>query len=110
MPVSAAKNEGIDELLRVTVDTAKNKRLPTVRDICQRGPVHRCIHSLSHMVEDHAERVGISSRFATIKLLEGDTDFTDRLELSENESARNELGTIKARIPSGFKNWTAFKQ
>ena len=85
VPVSAAKNEGIDELLRVTVDTSKNKRLPTVRDICQRGPVHRCIHSLSHMVEDHAERVGISSRFATIKLLEGDTDFTDRLELSENE-------------------------
>lgn len=85
VPISAAKNEGIDELIDVTLDTAKEVRLPSVRDICGKGPVHRCVHSLSHMVEDHAERVGISSRFAAMKLLEGDLDFTSRLELSENE-------------------------
>lgn len=85
VPISAAGNEGIDELLKVTLDIAKRRELPSVRDLCEKGPVHRCIHSLSHVVEDHAERVGISPRFAAVKLLEGDTVFTERLGLSENE-------------------------
>lgn len=85
LPISAAANEGIDELIRVTLDAAKRREPPSVRDLCEKGPVHRCIHSLSHVVEDHAERVGISPRFAAVKLLEGDTAFTKRLELSENE-------------------------
>ncbi len=85
VPISAAKNEGISELIKVTVGTASSKKVPAVRDLCEKGPVHRCIHSLSHMVEDHADRVGISSRFATMKLIEGDADFVSRLGLSQNE-------------------------
>lgn len=85
VPISAAKNEGISELIKVTLEVASRGRLPFVRDLCEKGPVHRCIHSLSHMVEDHADRVGISSRFATMKLIEGDSDIVERLRLSENE-------------------------
>lgn len=85
VPVSAAKNEGIDELLKVTVETAKSRLVPAVRDMCERGAVHRCIHSVSHMIEDHAEMVGISPRFAAMKLLEGDSGFVKRLELTQNE-------------------------
>ncbi len=85
VPISAAKNEGISELIEVTLEAAKTKQLPAVRDLCEKGPVHRCIHSLSHMVEDHADRVGISSRFATMKLIEGDMEFVERLGLSQNE-------------------------
>lgn len=85
VPISAAKNEGTTELLDAVLETASTKRLPEVRDICPRGPVHRCIHSLSHVVEDHAERVGISARFAAMKLIEGDFKFAERLKLSQNE-------------------------
>ncbi len=85
VPISAAKNEGIEELIDVTVNIGKKKTLPVVRDLCEKGPVHRCIHSLSHMVEDHADAVGISSRFATMKLIEGDSLFVERLGLSQNE-------------------------
>jgi ferrous iron transport protein B len=85
VPISAAKNEGITELVEVTLEAALSKKVPAVRDLCEKGPVHRCIHSLSHMVEDHADRVGISSRFATMKLIEGDMQFVERLGLSQNE-------------------------
>lgn len=85
VPISAAKNEGIAELIDVTLAIGKKKVLPSVRDLCEKGPVHRCIHSLSHMVEDHADAVGISSRFATMKIIEGDKLFVERLGLSQNE-------------------------
>lgn len=85
VPISAAKNDGVSELLDVTLTCAAEHKLPAVRDLCARGAVHRCIHSVSHIVEDHAERVGISPRFATMKLLEGDSEIVDRLELSQNE-------------------------
>ena len=85
IPISAAKNEGVSELVSKAVDTAKNKILPSVLDFCPDGPVHRCIHSVSHVIEDHARRVGISARFAATKLIEGDQQITDLLELDENE-------------------------
>ena len=85
IPISAAKNEGVSELVSKAVDTAKNKILPSVLDFCPDGPVHRCIHSVSHVIEDHARRVGISARFAATKLIEGDEQITELLELDENE-------------------------
>lgn len=85
VPISAAKNEGMQELFTEVADAASLKKVPLVKDMCHRGPVHRCIHSLSHMVEDHAERVGISPRFAAMKLIEGDSEFVGRLGLSQNE-------------------------
>lgn len=85
IPISAAKDEGIEDLIRIAIDTAKNKRYPLVTDFCEQGPVHRCIHAVSHQVEDHAQALGISPRFAATKIVEKDTDIIEKLELSQNE-------------------------
>lgn len=85
VPISAAKHEGISELVKAAVATAREKRYPAVLDFCRPGPVHRCIHVVSHLIEDHAEEEGISPRFAATKLIEGDDSFAKRLKLCENE-------------------------
>lgn len=85
IPISAAKNEGISELVKTAVATAKNRVKPKVQDFCAPGPVHRCIHAVSHMIEDHAQSIGISPRFAATKLIEGDMSFAEKLELDQNE-------------------------
>lgn len=85
VPISAAKNEGIYELIKVVYKTGRNKVLPKVKDFCDAGPIHRCIHAVSHLIEDHAENTGIAPRFAAIKLIEGDGDIIARLELNRNE-------------------------
>ena len=85
VPISAVKNQGVDELVRIAVSTAKNKVYPTVYDFCSPGPVHRCIHAVIHQIEDHAEAAGIPVRFAATKLIEGDQDIRTRLELDQNE-------------------------
>lgn len=85
IPISAAKNEGISELVKTAVATAKNKIKPKVQDFCAPGPVHRCIHAVSHLIEDHAQSFGIPPRFAATKLIEGDLSFAEKLELDQNE-------------------------
>ncbi|MGN0660301.1 MAG: FeoB small GTPase domain-containing protein, partial [Oscillospiraceae bacterium] len=85
VPISASKNEGIDELIRKAVAVAREKTLPAVTDFCEAGPVHRCIHAVSTHIEDHAQNAGISPRFAATKLVEGDSNIIDRLSLNENE-------------------------
>ena len=85
IPISAVKNEGVDELIRTAVETAKNRVYPKVYDFCSPGPVHRCIHAVVHQIEDHAEKAGLPVRFATTKLIEGDEDIRARLELDQNE-------------------------
>ncbi len=86
IPISAAKNDGIAELVKCAIETAGKKVLPRVMDFCPSGPVHRCIHSVSHMVEDHASLLGIPPRFAATRLIEGDDDeLITRLSLSDNE-------------------------
>ena len=85
IPISAVKNEGVDELIRTAVETAKNRVYPQVYDFCAPGPVHRCIHAVVHQIEDHAEKTGLPVRFAAIKLIEGDEDIRARLELDQNE-------------------------
>lgn len=84
VPISAAKNEGIEELVTKFVHAGKHKKIPLKTDFC-RGAVHRCIHGVSNLIEDHAERAGIKARFAVIKLIEGDKDIIKRLELNTNE-------------------------
>ena len=84
VPISAAKNEGIDELIEHALRAAQLKMLPKRQDFCS-GAVHRCIHSLAHIVEDHAEAAGVPMRFAATKLVEGDKPMMDMLRLSENE-------------------------
>ena len=83
--VSAAKNEGIDDLLHAIREVSEHRIYPKVMDFCEKGAVHRCIHAVSHQVEDHAERIGISPRFAATKIVEGDRDIIESLRLSENE-------------------------
>lgn len=102
IPISAAKNEGVSELVSKAVDTAKNKILPSVLDFCPDGPVHRCIHSVSHVIEDHARRVGISARFAATKLIEGDEQITELLELDDNEKELLEHSIIEMEQESGL--------
>ena len=102
VPISAAKNEGVSELIRQAVATAKNKVAPKVLDFCPDGPVHRCIHSVSHVIEDHARRVGISSRFAATKLIEGDGQITEMLELDDNEKELLEHSIIEMEQESGL--------
>lgn len=84
VPISASKNDGIDELIETAVATAGAKQLPKRQDFCS-GAVHRAIHSVAHLVEDHAERIGVPSRFAATKLVEGDDPMLNALGLSENE-------------------------
>ena len=84
-PISAAKDEGIEDLIKATVEVGKKKILPKVMDFCEQGPVHRCIHAVSHQVEDHAANIGMSPRFAATKIVENDEDIINKLELSQNE-------------------------
>lgn len=84
VPISAAKNEGVEELTDVAIDIAKKRIKPAKYDFCT-GAVHRCVHSLCHMIEDHAREADIPVRFAASKLIEGDSDVTARLRLGENE-------------------------
>ena len=85
VPISAVKNEGVDELVKIAVLTAKNRVYPAVYDFCTPGPVHRCIHAVVHQIEDHAQSARLPVRFAATKLIEGDEDIRTRLELDQNE-------------------------
>ncbi len=85
VPIAAAKNDGVEELMRVVAETAENACKPRRIDFCSAGPVHRCIHTVSHVVEDHAEKIGVPSRFAATRVIEEDADIISALKLSENE-------------------------
>ncbi len=85
VPISAAKNEGIAELIERAVAAVKEGRRPAVTDFCGPGPVHRCIHSVSVQIEDHAEAAGLPVRFAATKLIEDDEEIRARLQLDQNE-------------------------
>ena len=84
VPISAVKNEGIDELIEHALQVASEKRRPARLDFCS-GAVHRCIHATAHLIEDHAERIGVPVRFAATKLVEGDSLMTELLQLNQNE-------------------------
>ena len=84
VPLAAVKNEGVDELIETAINTALTKRKPAVKDFCS-GAVHRAIHSVAHLVEDHADRINVPSRFAATKLIEGDEPMLNALRLSDNE-------------------------
>ena len=89
IPISAAKNEGIDELVSHAIHIAKNRERPKVCDFCaddaNGGAVHRCIHSIMHLFEDHAKANGVPLRFSATKAIEGDQLILDRLKLDTNE-------------------------
>ena len=85
VPISAVKAEGISELVEKVIRTAEKKKYPKITDFCEKGPVHRCIHALSHQVEDHAQNLVISPRFAATKVVENDVEIIKKLNFSRNE-------------------------
>ena len=89
VPISASKNEGVDELVRHVVHIAKYQEKPLEQDYCSGedhgGAVHRALHAVSHLIEDHAARADLPLRFAASKLLEGDPTIAEQLELDANE-------------------------
>ncbi len=89
MAISAAKNEGINELVDHAIHIAKYQEAPVRQDFCDKddhgGAVHRCLHSIMHLIEDHAQRADIPVRFAASKLIEGDAVVMEALKLSQNE-------------------------
>ena len=102
VPISAAKNEGISELVDTLLNTASRRVKPKVQDFCPDGPVHRCIHAVCHIIEDHAQRAGISRRFCATKLIEGEEDFYDLLDLSQNEKELIEHSIIEMEYDTGM--------
>jgi ferrous iron transport protein B len=89
VPISAAKNEGVDELVAHALHVAQYQEKPSRTDFCDKdqngGAVHRCLHGIMHLIEDHAAEAGIPLRFAASKLVEGDPDVTEALKLTDNE-------------------------
>lgn len=90
IPISAAKNEGVDELVKHAIHIAKYQERPLRQDFCDKqehgGAVHRCIHAVEHLIEDHAEDADIPVRFAATKAIEGDHLIIEKLKLDENET------------------------
>jgi len=89
VPISAMKNEGVDELVEHALHIARYQERPQRQDFCHPddhgGAVHRCLHAIMHLTEDHCQRAGIPARFAACKLVEGDQTVLDRLGLDQNE-------------------------
>lgn len=100
VPIAAAKNDGVDELIETVIEAAENKQKPRRIDFCSAGPVHRCIHTVSHVVEDHAENIGVPSRFAATRVIEADADIIKMLKLSENELELIEHAVVEMETES----------
>lgn len=110
VPISAIKNEGIDELIDIITKTARHKIYPKRIDFCESGPVHRCIHAVSHIVEDHAEKCGMSPRFAATKIIEGDVDIIERLGLDTNELELLEHSIVEMETEHGMDSNAAMAE
>ena len=89
VPISAFKNEGVDELVRHAMHVAQYQERPGRTDFCDKdehdGSIHRCLHGIMHLIEDHAQNAGIPVRFAATKIVEGDKDILKKMKLSQNE-------------------------
>ena len=106
VPISAAKNEGIDELISHALHVAWFQEKPGRKDFCGQndngGAVHRCLHGMIHLIEDHAKSAGIPLRFAATKLVEGDGEVLKALKLSENEQEMMEHIIYQMEVERGL--------
>jgi len=106
VPISAAKNHGVDELVRHAIHVAKYQERPLRQDFCSSsdhgGAVHRALHAVSHLIEDHAERAGLPVRFAASKLIEGDESILRQLELDQNEKEMLEHIVLQMEAERGL--------
>lgn len=112
VPISAAKNEGIDELIDHAMHVAKYRERPGRNDFCDAngsdgGAMHRCLHSIMHLIEDHTHKYGIPTRFAASKLVEGDKLILDKLHLDENEQETLEHIIRQMETESGMDRMAA---
>ena len=101
-PICAANGEGVEELIESAVRTAQQRQKPAVYDFCPKGPVHRCIHAVCHVIEDHAQAAGIGVRFAATKLIEGDEQIADELHLDPNELELIEHSVVQMEQERGL--------
>ena len=106
IPISAAKNEGISELVAHAMHVTKYQERPGRQDFCDAkdhgGAVHRCLHGIMHLIEDHAESAGIPVRFAAAKLAEGDHLILEQLQLDENEKETLEHIIVQMETERGL--------
>ena len=111
VPISAARNQGVDELVSHAIHVAKYQEKPLRQDFCDStdhgGAVHRCLHAVIHLIEDHAEREGIPVRFAAAKLIEGDEQILDRLNLDQNEKEMLEHIVVQMENERGLDHSAA---
>lgn len=103
VPIVASRNEGVAELLFQARRVAEGRILPEKMDFCGPGAVHRCIHAVAHVIEDHAEHERIPSRFAATKLIEGDPALAGRLKLDQNELELIEHSVVEMERDSGME-------
>ena len=102
VPISAMKNEGVGEVIDRITAAVHDERLPQVQDFCPAGPVHRCIHAVSHIIEDHAQKLGIAPRFCATKVIEEDPEFIERLALDQNELELIEHSVVEMEDERGL--------
>lgn len=103
VPISAIKGEGVSELTDRAVELAKSHTRPVRADFCaEESPCHRCIHAVMHLIQDHAEEVGLPLRFCASKLIESDNDIADRLRLDGNERELIEHCLVQLETESGL--------
>ena len=103
VPITAAKGEGVSELLDQALSAARSKTMPAVTDFCaDDSAVHRCIHAVVHLIADHADRIGVPARFCAVKLIEGGDDLADRLQLDENEKELLEHCIVQMETETGL--------
>lgn len=103
IPITAAKGEGVSELIDQAIQTAKHQCYPKVWDFCEKtSPVHRCLHAVTHLIQDHADRLELPSRFCATKLVEGDETITKDLALDQNEQELLEHCVIEMETESGL--------
>ena len=111
VPISAAKNEGVAELVRHAIHIAKYQEKPVKQDFCQKsdhgGAIHRAIHAIESILELHAEKADIPLRFATTKMIEGDSIIASQLSLSDNEKEMVEHIIIQMESESGMDRSSA---
>lgn len=103
IPIAAAKGEGVSELVDQAITVARSKTLPKVTDFCaDDSAVHRCIHAVTHLIADHADRIGVPARFCATKLIEGGDDLADRLALDQNERELLEHCIVQMESEAGL--------
>ena len=103
VPITAARGEGVSELLDQALSAARSKTMPAVTDFCaDDSAVHRCIHAVVHIIADHADRIGVPARFCAVKLIEGGDDLADRLQLDENEKELLEHCIVQMEAETGL--------